>query len=289
VAQIFENRIIAPEVYRMVVEAPRVARNRRAGQFVIVRPTPDGERIPLTIADGDADRGTVTLIYQVVGTTTAAMSLLRPGDRLEDIAGPLGQPTHIDRFGTVVMVGGGIGIAPAWPIARAMKAAGNRVVSILGARRRDLLILEEEMRATSDEVRVVTDDGSYGKRGFVTDALRDLLEAGEPADLVVAIGPPVMMQAVSEVTRPQGVRTLVSLNTIMVDGTGMCGGCRVTVGGEPRFVCVDGPEFDGHLVDFEEMNRRNRTYREMERQSYRAFEERHRCRLEARIEEARHG
>jgi ferredoxin--NADP+ reductase len=273
----------------MVVDAPDVARHRKAGQFVMVRPGPGGERIPLTIADADAAEGTVTLIYQAVGTSTSEMSLIEDGGDLGDIAGPLGQPTHVENFGTVVMVGGGIGIAPAHPIAQAMKAAGNRVISILGARRSDLLILEAEMRAASDEVLVVTDDGSAGRKGFVTDALKGLLDGGVKVDLVVAIGPPIMMKMVSLLTKPYGVKTWVSLNTLMVDGTGMCGGCRVTVGTESRFVCVDGPEFDGHLVDFDEMIRRSRTYQAMERESYDAWKATHKCRLGSSAKEARHG
>lgn len=276
---ILTNDNIAPAVFRMVVEAPEVARHRRAGQFVIVRPTQGGERIPLTIADADPQRGTITLIYQVVGKTTAVMSLMEPGMELADVAGPLGQPTHVERFGRVACVGGGIGIAPLYPIAQAMKTEGNDVTAVLGARTRELLILEAEMRAVVDRVVVVTDDGSYGAKGFVTDALRGLLESGQRPDLVVAIGPTIMMKMVSILTKQFDVPTLVSLNTIMVDGTGMCGGCRVTVGGQVKFVCVDGPEFDGHQVDFDEMMKRLQTYRRHEAESYAAFRERHRCRL----------
>ncbi len=286
-AAILTNDNIAPAVFRMVVVAPEVARSRRAGQFVIVRPGPGGERIPLTIADADPERGTITLIYQVVGKTTAVMSLMDPGAEIADVAGPLGQPTHVERFGRVACVGGGIGIAPLYPIAQAMKAAGNDVTAVLGARTRDLLILEPEMRAVVDRVVVVTDDGSYGAKGFVTDALRGLIDSGERPDLVVAIGPTIMMKMVSLLTKEAGVRTLVSLNTIMVDGTGMCGGCRVTVGGQVKFVCVDGPEFDGHQVDFDEMMKRLRTYRRQEAESYEAFRTRHRCRLMERNAEAR--
>ncbi len=286
-AAILTNDNIAPGVFRMVVVAPEVARYRRAGQFVIVRPAPGGERIPLTIADADPERGTITLIYQVVGKTTAVMSLMDPGTEIADVAGPLGQPTHIEHFGRVACVGGGIGIAPLYPIAQAMKAAGNDVTAVLGTRTRDLLILEAEMRAVVDRVVVVTDDGSYGQKGFVTDALRGLLDSGEPPDLVVAIGPTIMMKMVSLLTKAAGVRTLVSLNTIMVDGTGMCGGCRVTVGGEVKFVCVDGPEFDGHQVDFDEMMKRLQTYRRQEAEAYEAFRERHRCRLVERNAEVR--
>jgi ferredoxin--NADP+ reductase len=287
--KVLTNRNIAPDVFRMEVEAPDVAKYRKAGQFVMVRPSHGRERIPLTIADADSDKGTITLVYQVVGRTTAEMALIEPGGELTDIAGPLGQPTHIEKVGTVVIVGGGIGVAPSHPIAQAMRAAGNRVVSILGARTRNLLILETEMRAASDEVDIVTDDGTYGTKGFVTDALRSRLESGLKVDLVVAIGPPIMMKMVSLLTKEFDVPTLVSLNTIMVDGTGMCGGCRVTVGGEARFVCVDGPEFDGHKVDFDEMMRRQRTYVDVERASYEAFLKTHRCRLDQRIREFERG
>lgn len=288
-AKVLTNEPIAPDVFRMVVVAPDVARYRKAGQFVIVRPGAGKERIPLTIADADAGTGTVTLIYQVVGRTTAEMSLIEPGAQLADIAGPLGQPTHIEKVGTVVMVGGGIGVAPAHPIAQAMKAAGNKVITIIGARRKDLVIMEPEMRAASDEVILMTDDGSYGEKGFVTDALRRLLDGGVKVDVVVAIGPPIMMKMVSLLTKDYGVHTLVSLNTIMVDGTGMCGGCRVTVGGESKFVCVDGPEFDGHKVDFDEMMRRQRMYVAYEKEAYESFKNGHKCRLEERAREAHHG
>ncbi|MBM4396364.1 MAG: sulfide/dihydroorotate dehydrogenase-like FAD/NAD-binding protein [Deltaproteobacteria bacterium] len=286
-AKVLTNRCIAPSVFRMVVVAPDVARYRKAGQFVIVRPAAGRERIPLTIADADADAGTVTLVYQVVGRTTAQMALIEDGGEVADVAGPLGLATHVERVGTVACVGGGIGIAPIHPIAQAMRAAGNRVISILGARTKDLLILEPEMRAASDDVVIVTDDGSHGGRGFVTDALRTLAAGPDRPDLVVAIGPPIMMKMVSRLTKELGIRTLVSLNTIMVDGTGMCGGCRVTVGGQQRFVCVDGPEFDGHEVDFDEMMRRQRMYQAEEKASYEEFLGRHRCRLMER--EARRG
>ncbi len=284
------NDPIAPSVFRMVVEAPHIAGHRKAGQFVIVRPGAGGERIPLTIADASPDAGTITLVYQVVGRTTAEMALIEAGGELADIAGPLGRPTHIEKFGHVVCVGGGIGVAPSHPIAQAMKKAGNHVTSIIGARTRELLIMEAEMRAASDDVICVTDDGSYGRKGFVTDALRDMLAApGAGIDLVVAIGPPIMMKAVSQLTREFGVRTLVSLNTVMIDGTGMCGGCRVNVNGETKFVCVDGPEFDGHGVDFDAMMRRQRMYVSDEKESYEAFRKDHACRLDARIRELKRG
>ncbi|HNU90272.1 MAG TPA: sulfide/dihydroorotate dehydrogenase-like FAD/NAD-binding protein [Spirochaetota bacterium] len=259
----------------MVVEAPDVARYRRPGQFIMLRVDEYGERIPLTIADVDRETGTITLYYQIVGKTTEKMSLLGDGEYIKDIAGPLGHPTEIKNYGTAVCVGGGIGVAPIYPIASALRAEGNRVIGIIGARTRELVILEREMKEVCDELIVCTDDGSHGRKAFVTDALSDIMEA-ERVDVVVAIGPVPMMRAVSEQTRPEGIRTLVSLNSIMVDGTGMCGGCRVTVNEEKRFTCVDGPEFDGHQVDFDELMTRLNTYCEEEAQST----QEHRCRLE---------
>jgi ferredoxin--NADP+ reductase len=239
---------------------------------VIIRLNEGGERIPLTIADADQDQGTITLIVQEVGKSTAEMAhLLRVGDKLADVVGPLGMPTHIEKFGRVFAVGGGIGIAPLHPIAQALHKIGNQVIGILGARNKDLFIMEEEMRRACDSVRIVTDDGSYGDKGLVTDAIRAESEAGGKADLCVAIGPLIMMREVSKVTAQLGIKTLVSLNPVMVDGTGMCGGCRVTVGGESKFVCVDGPEFDGHGVDFDELMRRQRFYIPQERSTYDAF------------------
>ena len=274
---ILHKGVLAPKVTRYVVRAPEVARARRAGQFVIVRPRADSERIPLTIADADAE--TITLVVQEVGKTTAVMADMQAGEALADVCGPLGRPTHVERVGTVVVVGGGIGIAPAHPIAQALHAAGNTVISILGGRSREFVILEAEMRRASDRVVVVTDDGSYGRKGFVTHALQDLIDAGDRVDLVVAIGPAIMMKRVAELTRPHQIATLVSLNTIMIDGTGMCGGCRVSVGGKTRFVCVDGPEFDGHAVDFDLMMRRQAMYVEQERQVYEEYLRTHRCNL----------
>jgi ferredoxin--NADP+ reductase len=266
--EIVEKREIAPKVTRYVVRAPAIARARRAGQFVIVRVCETGERIPLTIADADPGAGTITLVVQEVGKTTAMMASLCAGSSLSDVVGPLGSPTHVERVGTVICVGGGIGIAPVHPIAQAMRAAGNRVIAILGARSKNLLIMQEEMHRACDEVMVCTDDGSYGRKGFVTDVLADCIAGPNRPDLVVAIGPPIMMKFVCRTTAPQGIRTLVSLNSVMVDGTGMCGGCRVTVGGETKFVCVDGPEFDGSKVDFDEMMRRQAFYREQEKASH---------------------
>ena len=275
--EVLENEVLAEKVNRYRIHAPPIAGRRQAGQFVIIRIDEDGERIPLTIADADAERGTLTLVVQEVGKTTARMARLRPGERLLDVVGPLGAPTHIEKVGTVVVVGGGIGIAPAHPIAQAMRRAGNRVVSILGARTRGLLIMEEEMRAASDEVLVCTDDGSYGRRGLVTEVLKELIESKGKPDLAVAIGPVVMMKFVCRVTKEYGIPTVVSLNPIMVDGTGMCGGGRVTVGGQSKFACVDGPEFDGHQVDFEELTKRQAFYRGQERESMERFA--HECRL----------
>ena len=262
--RIVQKQVLSEDVCRFEVEAPVIARKRKAGQFIILRTHEEGERIPLTIADSDPQAGTITLIVQAVGKTTRHLNSLEQGDAIMDVAGPLGMPTHVEKFGTVVPVGGGIGIAVAYPIAKAMKEAGNRVVSIIGARNKDLLILEDDVRATSDETIVTTDDGSYGVHGFVTDALQQVIERESSVDLVLAIGPLVMMNAVCNLTRESGIKTLVSLNPIMIDGTGMCGGCRITYDGKPAFVCVDGPEFDGHLVDFKELGSRLGTYRDAE-------------------------
>ena len=262
--QIVEKETLAPEVTRFIVNAPDVARKRKAGQFVIIRVSEEGERIPLTIADADPDNGTITLISQSVGKTTFELADMKVGESLRDLVGPLGLPTHIENIGTVISVGGGIGVAPIFPITQAMKAAGNYVISILGARSKDLLILEEEMNGVSDKVIVTTDDGSYGRKGFVTDALKELIESHDEINQVIAIGPSIMMKMVSRVTETYNIPTVASLNTIMIDGTGMCGGCRVTVGGETKFVCVDGPEFDAHKVDWDEMEKRLVMYKEHE-------------------------
>ena len=270
------KEFLAPKVTKYVVRAPDVARRRRPGQFVIVRSHEDSERIPLTIADADAEQGTITLIVQEVGKSTAEMAhLMREGDEFADVLGPLGMPTHIEKFGRVFAVGGGIGIAPLHPIAQALAVAGNDVVGIIGARNKDLLIMEEEMKRACHSLRVVTDDGSHGDKGLVTDAIKAEVEASGKPDLCVAIGPLVMMRVVSALTKDLGIKTLVSLNPIMVDGTGMCGGCRVTVHNETKFVCVDGPEFDGHGVDFDELLRRQRFYVPQERASYDAFLKEH--------------
>jgi len=250
--KILEKKHFSEKVVQLVVEAPLIAHSRRPGHFVIVISDEKGERIPLTIADADEKRGTITLVVQAVGESTTAICAKEPGEYLHDVVGPLGRATAIDHYGTVVCCGGGVGVAPLLPILKAMKAAGNKVISILAARTKELIILEEEVRRYSDEVIIMTDDGSYGEKGLVTNGLEMVMNR-EHVDLVCTIGPAVMMKFVALLTKKYDVPTICSLNTIMVDGTGMCGACRVTVGGKMRFVCVDGPEFDAHQVDFDEM------------------------------------
>lgn len=257
--KIVEKEHFSENVIKLVVEAPMIARSRRAGHFVIVRSGDGGERIPLTIADSDVERGTITLVIQSVGVSTKKICALNPGEYLTDVVGPLGQATHIANVGTVVCCGGGVGVAPLLPIIKAMKLAGNRVVTVLAARTKDLVILEDQVRPYSDEVIIMTDDGSYGKKGLVTDGVKEVIER-EKVDQVVTIGPAIMMKFVAKLTKEYEVPTICSLNTIMVDGTGMCGACRVTVGGKTKFVCIDGPEFDAHQVDFDEMMMRLRSY-----------------------------
>jgi ferredoxin--NADP+ reductase len=262
--RILNGQRLGASVQLLEIEAPLIAQKVRAGQFVVVRLAETSERIPLTVADWSVEKGSITIIFQEVGKSTIELGQLKKGDALLDVIGPLGRPSEIALHGTVVCIGGGIGIAPIYPIARALKMEGNRILSILGARRRDLLILEDEMRALSERLCVTTDDGSYGRKGLVTDELRRFLEEGSKVDLVMTIGPPVMMQAVCKLTETYGLKTLVSLDSIMVDGTGMCGACRVTVGGKTRFVCVHGPEFDGHQVDFDEYILRKKMYQKEE-------------------------
>jgi ferredoxin--NADP+ reductase len=268
---IVEATLLAAAVRQLKISAPEIARKRRPGQFVVLRIHEEGERIPLTIADADPDTGTITVIFQEVGKTTLQMGKLKAGDGIADLIGPLGVPTHIEKFGTVACIGGGIGIAPVYPIAKGMRDAGNTVISIIGARTKDLIILEEEMRRVSHTLKVATDDGSYGVHGFVSDVLQDIIDQGPAIDLAVAIGPVPMMRVVCNLTRNHKIRTVVSLNPIMVDATGMCGSCRVTVGGRTRFVCVDGPEFDGHEVNFAELVKRQRAYLNEEKQSMESF------------------
>lgn len=257
--EIQEKEHFSENVVKLVVKAPLIAKSRRPGHFVIVRVGEGGERIPLTIADADVEQGTITLVIQAVGVSTRKICALNAGDSLTDVVGPLGQATAISKVGTVVCCGGGVGVAPLLPIIKAMKAAGNRVVSVLAARTKDLIILEDQVRSHSDELIIMTDDGSYGTKGLVTDGVRSVLDR-EEVNQVVTIGPAVMMKFVSLLTKEYGIPTVCSLNTIMVDGTGMCGACRVTVDGHTRFVCIDGPEFDAHKVDFDEMMMRLRSY-----------------------------
>ena len=273
--EILRKEKLAPAITLFEIYAPLIAATARAGQFVVVRTDDYGERLPLTVADRDPGRQSITLIIQVVGVSTRKMDAANAGETFLDIVGPLGRPTEISRVGTVVCIGGGVGVAPVYPITKAYQAAGNRVISIIGARTKEMIILEKEMRAASDELYITTDDGTSGRHGFVTDALRKLIEDKVQIDAVVAIGPGIMMKAVSDLTRKCGIPTLVSLNSLMVDGTGMCGGCRVTVGNTTKFVCVDGPEFDGHLVDFSELLKRSEMYR---REEHRALWD-HECRL----------
>jgi 2-polyprenylphenol hydroxylase and related flavodoxin oxidoreductases len=257
--KIIDKEHFSEHVVKLVVDAPMIARSRRAGHFVIVRAEEGGERIPLTIADADTDRGSITLIIQEVGVSTRKICALNPGEYLADVVGPLGQATHIENFGTVVCCGGGVGVAPLLPIIKALKMAGNKVISVLAARTADLIILKDQVEEFSDEVIVMTDDGSMGKKGLVTAGVEEVINR-EKVDMVVTIGPAIMMKFVSLLTEKYDVPTMCSLNTIMVDGTGMCGACRVTVDGKTRFVCIDGPEFDAHKVDFDEMMMRLRSY-----------------------------
>ncbi|MBE9531645.1 MAG: sulfide/dihydroorotate dehydrogenase-like FAD/NAD-binding protein [Proteobacteria bacterium] len=258
--KITKKEELAHAVYFFEVLAPKIAKKHKAGQFVILRMNETGERVPLTIMESDAEAGTIGLIIQEVGKSTQLLGNMKEGDSILDVVGPLGMPTHIEKFGTTVCISGGIGIAPVVPIAKALKAAGNKVISIIGARNKQLLILEERMREVSTELFITTDDGSYGHHGFVTQILQKFIDDGTQIDFVLGVGPVPMMRAVSEVSRPYDISTQVSLNPIMVDGTGMCGACRVTIGGETKFVCVDGPEFDAHKVDFDELIMRNRSY-----------------------------
>lgn len=277
--KILEKQVLSDTVKLIVVEAPTVARRAKAGQFVIVRIDEPGERIPLTIADFDHETGTITLIFQEVGKSTMQMGTLKPGDELITVAGPLGHPTDIAKYGTVICIGGGVGIAPTFPIARALKQAGNTVISIMGARNKTLLFWEDRMRSVSDELIVCTDDGSYGRKAVVTEPLKELLEKrGKEITRVWAIGPAIMMKFVSVTTKPYNVSTIVSLNTIMIDGTGMCGGCRVVLDSGAQFVCVDGPEFDAHKINWDILLSRLSFYTEQEREAVERWK--HQCQLD---------
>ena len=268
--RIVEAKFLGQGVKQFEIEAPRIAKKQQPGQFVILRVNENGERIPLTIKSSDPKKGTITIVVQGIGKTTQMLNGMNSGDAILDVVGPLGKPSEIEEFGRCVVIGGGVGTAIALPTARALKDAGNHVVAILGARTKDLLILENEVREASDELFVMTDDGSYGEKGLVTDKLKDLIQWSR-VDYVLAIGPVPMMKAVAETTRPKKIKTVVSLNSIMVDGTGMCGGCRVSVANQSKFACVDGPEFDAHTVDFQVLTQRNAMYREQERQALDEF------------------
>ena len=283
------NKIVSKEqfsenVFKFEVEAPLIAKSRKAGHFVIVRIGEKGERMPLTIADADIEKGTITLVVQRIGLSSSKLCKMEVGDELTDIVGPLGQATHIEKFGTVICAGGGVGVAPMLPIIKSLKAAGNRVISVLAGRNKDLIILEDEVRKHSDEVVIMTDDGSYGKQGLVTNGIEEIIQR-EKVDKCFAIGPAIMMKFVCLLTKKYEIPTDVSLNTIMVDGTGMCGACRITVGGKTKFVCVDGPEFDGHQVDFDEMLKRMGAFKDIEREEIKKLEESVECALSTQTEE----
>jgi ferredoxin/flavodoxin---NADP+ reductase len=272
--KILAAQLIAPGIKRFVIEAPRIARKHKPGQFVIIRLYEEGERIPLTIEKSDAARGTINMVVQSIGKTTHLLNSLEAGDSILDVVGPLGKPSEIENFGTVVIIGGGVGTAMAYPTAAALKRAGNRVLTIIGGRSRNLVMLEPEMREVSDAVMVTTDDGSYAEKGLVTHKLRQLIDSGTSINLVLAVGPIPMMKAVAELTAKEHIRTIVSLNPIMIDGTGMCGGCRVLVDGKSEFACVDGPEFDAQRVDFAVLVQRNAMYRAAEKTSLEDFQTR---------------
>ena len=280
--KIVEARFLGPDTKLFRIDAPKIAAKRKAGQFIILRVLPDGERIPLTIADSNTEDGTITIIAQGIGKTTKHLNTLETGDYIQDLVGPLGKASHIENFGTAVSIGGGVGTAIAFPTAKALKEAGNEVISIIGGRSKEFVILENEMREVCDEVYPTTDDGSYGYHGFVTDKLKEIIDSGKKVDFVLAIGPIPMMKAIAELTRPYNIKTVVSLNPIMIDGTGMCGGCRAIVDGKPVFVCVDGPEFDAHQVDFGVLTQRNRMYNPQEKTSL----ENHNCNMLKMAEEA---
>lgn len=272
---ILKKEKLSDNVWRYRLDAPRIAQKRKAGQFVILRPVRESERIPLTIANADGSGGWIEIIFQIAGRTTMLLSMLGEKDSILDLVGPLGKPTHIDAFGQCLCIGGGIGVAPLYPIVRALREAGNRITSIIGARNKTLLILEKEMASASDALHIATDDGSYGTKGFVSDVFRSLIDKGERFDTAFVIGPVMMMKVTSQLTVKAGITTYASLNPIMIDGTGMCGGCRVTVGGKTKFACVDGPEFNAAEIDWNELMKRLNSYSFFERQA----RERHACTL----------
>ncbi|HJB27053.1 MAG TPA: sulfide/dihydroorotate dehydrogenase-like FAD/NAD-binding protein [Firmicutes bacterium] len=266
--RILRKKVLNPTVTLMDIDAPLIAKKAEPGQFIILRVDENGERIPLTIADFDREKGIVTIIFQIVGATTEKLNHLEEGDSLHDFVGPLGVPSHVEGLKKVAVIGGGVGCAIAYPIAKKLHHLGAEVHSIVGFRNKDLVILEDEFKAASTKFVMMTDDGSYGEKGLVTDALKKLIESGEQYDEVIAIGPLIMMKFVCKLTKEHGIKTVVSMNPIMIDGTGMCGGCRLTVGGETKFACVDGPDFDGHLVDFDEAMERATMYKDFERHQY---------------------
>ncbi|HBI27138.1 MAG TPA: sulfide/dihydroorotate dehydrogenase-like FAD/NAD-binding protein [Peptococcaceae bacterium] len=276
--KIIERKDLSPTIKLMRIAAPEIAQKAQAGQFVILRIHDHGERIPMTIADYDRAQGTITIVFQVVGKSTEELATLKEGDSILNFLGPLGQPSEIENYGKVICIGGGVGVAPIYPITRALHEAGNQVISIIGARNEKMLFYEEEMNTVSDQFHIATDDGSCGKQGMVTDILRELLESGEQIDLIFAIGPVPMMRAVADLTRSYGIKTIVSLNPIMVDGTGMCGGCRVSVGDTSKFACVDGPDFDAHQIDFDQLLSRQKMYCQEEQDSKQHW---HQCKCSA--------
>lgn len=265
--KILKKEKLAENISRIIVEAPHIAKAAKSGQFIVIIPTENSERIPLTIADTDLNEGTITIIFQIVGATTKLLDSIPAGGQIAHLLGPLGVPSHIDKFGTVVVIGGGVGIAEIYPVVKALKEVGNKVVTIIGARCEEMLVYREELRATSHELRVTTDDGTCGRQGFVSDELKELIEAGQKIDLVIAVGPVPMMKVCCDVTKEHGIKTMVSLNPIMLDATGMCGVCRVQVGGQTKFACVEGPEFDGHQVDFTDLMARLKPYKDMEKKA----------------------
>ncbi len=283
--KVLDNIQMGPLTWKMKVEVPRLVAKAKAGQFVILRVNQEGERVPMSIAGLDKENGVLTIVYQVVGKTSALMTTVPAGGELSDCVGPLGLPSHVEKWGTACVIGGGIGIAPVYPIAQAYKEAGNRLITIIGARSKELLFYEEEHGSVADELYVCTDDGSYGHHGFVSDVLKKLLDKGAKIGMIMAIGPVPMMKVVSNLTRQYDVPTWVSLNPLMIDGTGMCGGCRVSIGGETKFACVDGPDFDGHKVDFDLLASRLSAYREQEREAMKRFLADPGCRLAKDVED----
>lgn len=283
--KVVDNQQIGPQTWKMNLETPKLVGKAKAGQFVILRVDSNGERVPMSIAGLDKDKGLLTIVYQVVGKTSAQMTTVPAGGEFSDCVGPLGEPSHVDNWGTACLIGGGIGIAPIYPIAQAYKEAGNKVITIIGARSKEILFYENEHKSVADDLYICTDDGSYGQKGFVSDVLKKLLDDGEKIRMVMAIGPVPMMKVVSNLTKGYDVPTWVSLNPLMVDGTGMCGGCRVSIGNETKFACVDGPDFDGHKVDFDLLTSRLGAYKVQERKAMHQFLENPGCKLSKSVKE----